>query len=107
MSPAILVAIFATLAIHVRLGLGHWPEPMRESYDTPALWVNWWVFTVWLLFTLWGAGPLWLWCLFLGRRRPDAWRVFERQALTIFAGCALIVATVAADPYRFVEWFLD
>jgi hypothetical protein len=32
-------------------------------------------------------------------------RVFAGQFLALVSGCAFVVATVALDPTRFVEWF--
>ncbi len=106
-SPAILVALFLTLGVHVRLGLGHWPMPMWENYDTAAYNVHELLFTGWLLFALFGAAPIWLGCVLLGWRTPGMRRVFAGQLLALVSGCALVVATVALDPTRFVEWFMD
>jgi hypothetical protein len=105
-SPLLLLVIFFTLAVHVRIGLGHWPTPMIENYETTAYNLHMLVFISALLFAVYVAVPLWLISL--------CFRVFRIslkthliQAGVYAVGWALIVLCTLVDPCKFVEWFLD
>ena len=63
LSPPLLLLLFIILGIHLRLGLGHWPTPMFESYSAPAFQVHRLVTDLFTIFAVFGAGPLWLVCM--------------------------------------------
>jgi hypothetical protein len=57
---AALLLVFLSLALQVRLGLDHWPVPMRENYSTAAYNAHEYAFIALVLFAIYAAGPLWL-----------------------------------------------
>jgi heme/copper-type cytochrome/quinol oxidase subunit 3 len=105
-SPVLLFLAFITLAMHARVGLGHWPTPMVENYDSPAYRTHELVFTLIALFTLFVAVPSWLLMLCFRPFRISL-RTHVVQAGVYVAGWLLIVLYGAIDPGRFMEWFLD
>lgn len=105
-TPALLLVGFITLAAHVRIGLGHWPTPMIENYDTAAYWIHDRVL-VWVgMFTVFAAIPLWLLTLCFQRFRISL-KTHLIQAGVYACGWGLIALYGAVDPGRFMEWFLD
>jgi hypothetical protein len=105
-SPLLLLLVFIALAVHVRAGLGHWPAPMLENYDTPAFRVHGQVLG-WVGFlTVLAAIPLWLLMLCFRPLRISL-KTHLIQAGVYVAGWVLIYLYVAVDPGRFLEWFLD
>ncbi|MGI9241741.1 MAG: hypothetical protein ACR2RV_13145 [Verrucomicrobiales bacterium] len=107
--PAIssLVVLFAyvSLAFHVRIGLGHWPKPMFENYDTNFYYAHGWLFLGLGFFALFLAAPLWLVGLkFPIFRTPKQTRFIQ---LGLFGlGWVLFYLYVTIDPGSFTEWFL-
>ncbi len=105
-SPVLLLLIFIALAVHVRVGLGHWPTPMTENYHTPAVRVHEQV-VLWLgLFAIYAAIPLWLLILCFRPFRSSL-KTHLVQAGVYALGWGLIALYGAVDPGRFLEWFLD
>ena len=106
LSPLLLLLLFLTLAMHVRLALGHWPTPMIENFNTVAYSRHEQLFIWVALFTVYAAIPLWLVAL--------CFRVFRISLKThliqagVYAlGWALIALYGFIDPGKFTEWFLD
>jgi hypothetical protein len=105
-SPRLLLLIFLTLAAHVRVGLGHWPIPILEHYQTTAYSLHARAF-IWLaLFVVYAAIPLWLVSLCFRVFRISL-KTHPLQAGVYAVGWALIILSAYVDPCRFVEWFLD
>lgn len=105
-SPVLLLIVFIALAVHVRLGLGHWPTPMFESYHTPAFRAHEQVL-VWVwLFTVYAAIPLWLLMLCF-RPFRISFRTHLIQVGVYAVGWGVIVLYGAIDPGQFLDWFLD
>ena len=107
LSPAILLLIVLALAVHVRLGLGHWPTPMSESYRTPASLLHMKILEWALDFSVYFAGPLWLICLLVPQFQPSSRRDILSQLAAAALGWVLIVAFFALDPTTFSAWLLD
>jgi hypothetical protein len=105
-SPLLLLFVFLSLAAHVRLGLGHWPTPMLESYKTAAYDQHEQVFVWVALFTVYAAVPFWLVTLCFGIFRISL-KTHLLQAGVYVAGRVLIALYSQIDPGRFVTWFLD
>lgn len=105
-TPVVLLLCIVSLGMHTRLGLGHWPEPMVDKYTTPAFSFHTQAVIGLGLFTMYAAGPLWLLCLCFRRFRVSA-RLHVMQAGVYAAGWGLVLAYVAWDPHRFVQWYLD
>src|SRR4051794_26396598 len=85
LSSVLLLLTFAMMALHIRLGLGHWPTPMTEDYHTLAFRIHEYALIAILLFTVFAAGPLWLVCLFFWRLRLS-WRIHATQAVVYGLG---------------------
>ena len=102
----LLLLAFITLAVHVRVGLGHWPTPMFENFHTPAYSAHEQVLTWIGFFTVFAAIPLWLLMLCFRRFRQSL-RTHLIQAGVYVAGWLLIMLYGAVDPGRFMAWFLD
>ena len=94
------------MALHIRLGLGHWPKPMTEDYNTVAFRIHMWAMTWILLFTVFAAGPLWMVFLCIKALRLP-WRVHLAQVLVYGLGWLLIFLAARCDPTTFTEWFRD
>jgi hypothetical protein len=105
-SPYLLFLIFLTLAVHVRVGLGHWPTPVFENYHTMACGLHEQV-VIWVaVFTIFVAIPLWLISL-LFRLFRISLKTHLLQAGVYIVGWAIIILYARIDPYKFAEWFFD
>ena len=104
--PLLLLFVFITLAAHARLGLGHWPTPMVENFETVAYSRHEQVFIWVALFTVYGAIPLWLLSLCFPLFRISL-KTHLIQASIYTAGWGLIAIYSVIDPGRFIEWFFD
>jgi hypothetical protein len=105
-SPLLLLFLFLTLAVHVRVGLGHWPTPVFEDYQTMAYRLHVQAFLWVALFALYAALPLWLVSLCFRVFRISL-RAHLIQAGVYAVGWVLIILYAYVDPCRFAEWFLD
>ncbi|MBI4557102.1 MAG: hypothetical protein HY706_05910 [Candidatus Hydrogenedentes bacterium] len=106
LSPLLLLFVFITLAARVRLGLGHWPTPMLEGYDTAAYRTHEQVLISVVVFAVCGAVPLWLASACLRLFRVSL-KTLLLQAGAYALSWGLIALYIAIDPGRFTEWFLD
>ena len=104
--PAALLLLLLLMALHVRLGLGHWPRPMVEGYDDFAFQLHEQLVGWMCLFTLHWAGPLWLVMLCIPQLRLSA-RSHMVQCAVFFGGWVLIFLAGQLDPTSFTEWLLD
>jgi hypothetical protein len=104
-SLALLLTI-VTLAIHIRLELGHWPTPMTETYDSIALRMHEWVVFGAAHFALFMAIPLWPLLLFFKRFRAGV-RTHMVQSAVYSAGWLMIYLFFKFDPTSFGKWFTD
>ena len=106
LSPLLLLFEIISLALHVRMGLGHWPKPMIENYGTAAF--DWHALTVigFGVFTTYAAIPLGLLCLCFRPLRITR-RTHLIQAGVFAAGWGVVWAYCAWDPQQFVAWYLD
>ncbi len=95
------------MAIHIRLGLGHWPTPIYENYRTPASLFHMRVLERTLDFSVYFAGPLWLICLLVPQLRPSSRGVIKAQVMTAGVGWLLIIGFLTLDPTTFSAWVLD
>ena len=105
-SSMVVLATYVTLALHVRLAVGHWPKPMHESYQTGLYSAHAWLFAGFFLFAIVAAAPLWLLSLKFPRfQAPKRMRYIQ---LAVFgAGWLLFYLYVKIDPGSFTAWFLD
>lgn len=107
LSPIVLLLLMITLAVHMRLGLGHWPTPFYENYRTTASILHMRALQQTLDFSVYFAGPLWLVCLLVPQLRPSTLRVIKAQLTTAGAGWLLIIGFLTLDPTTFSAWLLD
>jgi len=105
-SSMVLFLTLVSLGLHVRLGLGHWPKPMGESYRTPAFDQHFYIVEVCALFALFIAPPLWLIFLCSQELRFQR-RSFPWQAAFYLFGWIVILAAAVFDPNEFTAWLLD
>jgi len=70
-TPLLLLLGLLTLALHVRLGLGRWPVPVIENYQTASYLLHEYFVCTWLLITVTGSLPAWalLLCFQIGNNR--------------------------------------
>ena len=66
---------FVCLAFHIRVGLGHWPEPMMESFTSGAYHVHELVVAVVGCFAVFAAILLWLIAVCVPSMRSSIWTV--------------------------------
>src|SRR5688572_16409102 len=104
--PTLLLLIFLSLSAHVLLGLGHWPKPCVEDYQSQAYTIHQQVFTWIAVFTIWVAPLLWFFSLCF-RSLRIAWQVHLLQAGVYAAGWGLLGLYWLWDPFRFFSWYLD
>src|SRR5262245_53795785 len=105
-SPFVLGLTYVTMGLHVRLGLGHWPRPMWENYQTLPYRIHEGAFLIILLFTVFAAIPLWIVFLCIRRLRLS-WRSHIAQVVVYGLGWLVILVAGKHDPTPFTEWFLD
>jgi hypothetical protein len=105
-APLILLLLLVSLAAHIHVGLGRWPTPMVDDYQSVLFRLHDHVVGAWLLFSLFGALPAWFFCQIFPR-----WRMPGPKALThialFFAGWLLIFIAARVDSTTFTAWFLD
>jgi hypothetical protein len=106
LSSVALVVGAVLLALHVRLGLGHWPTPMREDYRTLAYQLHEQVVVGMAAFAVYAAVPLWILFVCLPWFRISG-RVHVVQVFIYLFGWALVAILLYFDPYRFVSWLAD
>lgn len=91
-------------AVHVRLGLGHWPTPMWEKYHTPLSSAHE-LLLVGLLYLSLFVAPF-LWVVSAVWNYPQM-KMPLKQFLCYAAGWLLIVVAGSLDPTTFTAWLLD
>jgi hypothetical protein len=105
-SSLALLLVCLALAIHIRLGLGHWPAPMEVEYDSAAFRAHELVVFVIAHFAVFMAIPLWPLLLVFKRFRAGV-KTHLVQSAVFSAGWLLIYLFVKYDPTSFSDWFLD
>ncbi|OYV05924.1 MAG: hypothetical protein CFE26_09045 [Verrucomicrobiales bacterium VVV1] len=95
-----------SLAAHVRLGLGRWPVPMIENYDTKGYHYHEMLVFLLGIGALYVAGPLWAILVAIPKLRLSPKRHLLQLAVFI-SGFVLIFLAAKLDPTTFTEWFLD
>ena len=109
-SPWLNLALFWGLAALVRASNGRWPDvyenprmPLGVHIDFYALPVT---VSLYLLAPLCLA--LWLAALAVRLTEGGAWRgPLRRRAAVVAAGWAAFVGLFAADPFGYVDWWID
>jgi hypothetical protein len=106
LSSLALLLLTLGLALHVRVGLGHWPRPMWEDYQTLGFQTHQLALLGVGLFAVYAAVPVWILCVSFRRLRASP-RVLLVQAGIYLAGWALVAGLIRLDPYQFVTWLVD
>ena len=104
-SSLVLLALILSLAVHLRLGLGHWPQSMDEDYSTAAFKVHEAVVYFVAHFAIFMAIPLWPVLLLFKRFRAGV-RTHLVQSAIFSAGWILIYLFFKYDPTSFSTWLL-
>ena len=105
-TPWLLIVVGLSLAMHVRLGLGHWPQPVVEHYATPAFQKHLWGFRVSFVFALYSLVPAWMFLLCARRFRVSV-GFHAIQAAGYVGGWLFILLICSMDPWRFLAWLAD
>lgn len=105
LSSTVLLLTFLSLAVHVRLGLGHWPQSMVEDYHSAAFRVHEWVLEVVAHFAIFLAIPTWPFLLLFKRFRAGV-RTHIVQSVVFSVGWILIILIIKFDPTPFSHWLL-
>jgi len=106
LSPYVVAFVLITMAIHVRVGLGHWPTPMTENYQTFAFEIHEWTLIVIGIFAIFVVGPFGLLLLLLRSLRGVP-QVHAKHVAVYFLGWVFIIFLAKTDPTTFTAWFLD
>jgi|GEM_PF-5790681 len=105
-APLVLLGLLISLAIHIRVGLGHWPKPMTEDLPTVAFQWHDNLVGIWFIFSLFGAAPVWCICQFIPSPGAPRQKI-DKQAVLFIAGWCAIFMLGRFDPTSFTEWLLD
>lgn len=101
----LLYFLFLSYAFHIRWGLGHWPTPMLENYESPLFSLHGRVVDGAGLFAV--AAPL-LWIMLLlnpATRSPKRELLWQAALYTLGWICLFLSARF--DPTTFTDWFMD
>jgi len=103
--PLICWLLYVSLAIHCRLVVGHWPQPMIENFNIKSYEIHervLWLFSLVFFPSL----PCWLIMLCFKKLRINA-KIHFLQFIVFGIGLLLIILTLMFDPTPFTEWFFD
>jgi len=103
--PLICWLLYVSLAIHCRLAVGHWPQPMIENINIKSYEIHesvLWVFS----FVFFASLPCWLIMLLFKKLRINI-KIHFLQFIVFGLGLLLIILTLMFDPTPFTEWFFD
>jgi hypothetical protein len=105
--PVVTFLVFVSVALHVRLSMGRWPNDALELKDmSRGLALHDLFFDVMLLFGGFAAAPLWLILLCFRPLRISA-RMHIIQAGILFLGLLMLWGGIMNLPPEWVTWFLD
>lgn len=105
--PIVAFLVFLSMALHVRLSMGHWPNDALETKDlSPGLALHELFFIVMLLFGGFAAAPLWIILLCFRPLRISA-QMHIVQAGILFVGLLTLWGGMMNLPAGWVTWFLD
>ena len=105
LAPAVFLFVFFTMAAHIRLSFGHWPDQSVGGFREP-LEVHNWIIAGSLLFNF--VAFIHLIVTLIHHREFSAG--FGRAVLHVslfIAGWVLLFVFLANAPARFVVWFID
>jgi len=103
--PLICWLLYVSLAVHCRLAVGHWPQPMIENINIKSYEIHervLWLFSLVSFASL----PCWLVMLSFKNLRINA-KIHFLQFGVFGLGLLLIIVTLMFDPTPFTEWFFD
>lgn len=106
LSPLVVLLLFSTMALHIRLGYGRWPQDAIDDFPALHFQLHEWMFLEAILFSVFAPMPLLgtlIWHRRLGMRLQQS-TLLVAVCLTGWIGTFGILAIV---PARFVTWFLD
>jgi hypothetical protein len=106
LAPVYLLVVYVAMAIHIRVGLGHWPKPMVEDYHSVLFQVHKWLLVGCIFFAVFAAIPVWV-LLLCFRAFRITLRIHVAQLGIFVLGWLLIFLAAYFDPTTFTDWFLD
>jgi hypothetical protein len=105
--PLITFLVFLTMAVHVRLSLGHWPTDAIETKDMSlGLAFHEFIWIVMLFLGGFAAVPLWLILLFF-RPLRISFQTHVVQALILALTSFILWGGLSLLPSHWVTWFID
>lgn len=105
-SPLFVLLLFVTMALHVRLGYGRWPQDAIDDFPALHFRLHEWMFLEAILFSVFAPMPL-LGALIWHRRLGMRLQQFILRILVYVTGWVATFAILATVPARFVTWYLD
>ena len=105
-SPSIVLLLFVTMALHVRLGYGRWPQDAIDNFPALHFQIHEWMFLEAILFSVFAPMPL-LGTLIWHRRLGIRLKESALRVAVYLTGCIAAFGILATVPARFVTWFLD
>ena len=105
--PFIAILVFLSMALHVRLSIGHWPKDALEIKDMSlSLALHDRLFAAMFFFGGFGSAPLWLILLCFRPLRISV-RTHVIQAGILFLGLITLWGGMMGLPPEWVTWLLD
>jgi len=105
-TPWVLLVVGFSLAVHVRLGLGHWPNPVVEDYATSAFKGHFLALRITFGLALYSFVPVWM-LLLSARRFRVSLRFHALQAGVYVGGWLGVLLVCSLDPWRLMRWLAD
>jgi len=105
-SPYALLFAFSTMALHVRLGFGYWPDQAVDHFPAVHFMVHECMFLAVMLFAIYAV--IHLAVTFIHHRAFGVkLKVIMSQMLLSAIGWVTLFVVIENAPARFVTWFTD
>jgi hypothetical protein len=105
--PFVAFLVFVSMALHVRLSMGRWPNDALEIRDmSTGLALHYLFFAVMFLFGGVVAAPLWFVLLCFRALRISALTHLIQTGI-LFLGLLMLWGGMISLPPQWVTWFLD
>jgi hypothetical protein len=104
-TPLMWLFLYISLAIHCRLVVGHWPEPIIENVNILSYNIHETLIYI-LMYIVFLSIPAWFIMLFFKNLRITL-KIHLIQITAFVLGILLIALFFKFDSTPFTEWFLD
>ena len=106
LSPTFLLLVAITMALHIRLGFGYWPEQAVSNFPALHFRVHDWLFIAAALFAVFA--PIHLLVTLIHRRQLGVCaRLLAILAVVYATGWVAFFVAVSSLPAKYVTWFMD